>query len=91
MRMLILVYYKLLLSNLGNLVVLCMGAISGSIGASIVFPINLLVYLLVLLLMISGHDCKLREQRYCRTSTMVYLMSFIGLSNMRVLEDYSKV
>jgi len=30
---------------LGNLVVLCMGAISGSIGASIVFPINLLVYL----------------------------------------------
>src|SRR5437762_9991704 len=31
--------------DLGNFVVLCMGAISGSIGASIVFPINLLVYL----------------------------------------------
>lgn len=30
---------------LGNLVILCMGAISGSIGASSVFPINLLVSL----------------------------------------------
>jgi hypothetical protein len=29
---------------LGNLVILCMGAISGSIGASSVFPINLLVF-----------------------------------------------
>jgi hypothetical protein len=28
---------------LGNLVILCMGAISGSVGASSVFPINLLV------------------------------------------------
>jgi hypothetical protein len=79
------------LSDLGNLVVLCMGAISGSIGASIVFPINLLVYLSILLLTISGHECKLREQRYYHTSTMVYLMSFAGPSNMRVLEDCSKV
>jgi hypothetical protein len=30
-------------ANAGNLVVLCMGAVSGSIGALAVFPINLLV------------------------------------------------
>jgi solute carrier family 25 (mitochondrial phosphate transporter), member 23/24/25/41 len=33
---------RLLIVMVGNLVVLCMGAISGSIGASTVFPINLL-------------------------------------------------
>ena len=72
------------ISELGNLVVLCMGAISGSIGASIVFPINLLVYLLVLLLTISGHECKIKERHYYRTSTQVCPMSLIEQSNMKV-------
>lgn len=35
--------FNLSLLKLGNIAILCMGALSGSIGASVVFPINLLV------------------------------------------------
>jgi len=36
--------HKLIMLMVGNIAVLCMGAISGSIGASAVFPVNLLVF-----------------------------------------------
>jgi len=71
--------------------VLCMGAISGSIGASIVFPINLLVWFCVEIRAdVSERECKHRERLCFRMNMKDLEMSFGKHLNMKVFEDYSR-
>ena len=67
-----------------------MGAASGSLGASAVFPLNLLVVSYRPWLTDSEHDYKLKEQQCCHMSTTDYGMSFVERSNMKDLGDYLK-
>lgn len=61
--------------TVGNLVILCMGAISGSVGASSVFPINLLVcYEGEFVCNGSARDYRLRARPCCHMNIMGYPM-----------------
>jgi solute carrier family 25 (mitochondrial phosphate transporter), member 23/24/25/41 len=59
------------LTVVGNIAILCMGAISGSIGASAVFPINLLVFCHFTAINVSAPDYRHKEQLCYHMSMMV--------------------